>query len=414
VGILEESANSFFGGKTKHHQQKPEQIEQTSTTVNAVDDTHFTTCNEKLIQSNLGTERNRSTPCRFSFSPFYMMSSSKQPPTSEKLMVSLVDAKLPIRQGQTLSLSKLSCGSQESSLFLKVPRSMTIHPLQEATDSSQIICEMQSISTDFGSFLLTPTNTLIGKDSNLYVTTPVDPLFFLLQHSPSSEQWQPWDQIMESMSPIIRSILPSDKNQLMHLYARMAITEDEVYYKFSIKKSLDWLEQKFTVTQEILNQQQKKDQNSYAESSFNNGRSSVASNFCLGKQATATSNKMTDEALKEEQQRLEATREERLKERCRIDAAQIICDYLNEEWRQRFLAHVNLEASVLEPKKALVTAAPGKPLAPSTDIPMPPPTKKSKPAVKVSSGIKKLGKVNIKGMQKMSFFFAKKENKAKT
>ena len=331
------------------------------------------------------------------------MSASNQPPTSERLMVSLIDSSLPIRQGQRFTLTKFSCGAQPTSLFLQVPRQTGMSSVKESSENSHQLCELQSVPVDFGSFLVTPTNTLIGKDSNLYVTTPVDPLFFILQHEPASTQWQPWDQIVEGMGATERSILPEDSNQLMHLFTRMPVSDDETYYKFSVTKALSWLQQKFKRVQETLERQCKEAQKSNGNS---NGRSSMASNFNVGNQATG-SNTMSEQELKTEQEKLQATRDKRISEKCQAEALQIICDYLNETWKLRFLNHVDLDASLLEPKKA---PKPSEKRPAPTDFPVPE-VKKQKAIVKTTSvALKKLAKVNTNGMKKMSAFFTKKEN----
>ena len=343
------------------------------------------------------------------------MSSVSQPPTNEKLIVSLVDTKLDLRQAQKFELSELSLGSHPTSLYLKVPRQVNLSSTKEVQDASIHLCEMQSLSADFGSFLMTPSNTVVGKDSTLYLTTCVDPLFLVLQHEPASDRWQPWDQIVEGMDATLRSALPADRNQLMHLFARMPVSDDEIYYKFSVAKSLGWLQKKFARVQETLEKQQKHKTDSIQPSKDScNSRSSVASNFHLGKQATES----TSTAAKAEQEQQHAARKERIIERCRADALQIVCEYLNETWKLRFLTHVNLESSLLEPPKPANKSSSGEKrsgnVTTATDLALPP-SKKSKTVVSSSTvGLKKLAKVNTKGMKKMSAFFSVKKENIKT
>ena len=337
------------------------------------------------------------------------MSSSSLEKPSEKLIVSVVDANLPLRQGETLQVSTFPFGSSSTpSLYLQVPKqskNLTLAPdtSSSASDASYHLCEIQSLPADFGSFLLTPGNTIVGKDDNLYITTAVDPLFLFLQHEPVADQWQPWDQIVEGMDATLRAALPHDRNQLTHLYARMPVDEQEVYYKFSTSKALAWLQQKFERVQETLVKQQKA-QTNIASSS----RSSTANNFHLGKQATSTS---TSQTAQEQQERQQALRRERDAQRCRAEAVQIICDYLNETWKLRFLNHVDLDKKLLE-----ATVSPGKRAAASTGESAVPVPKKAKTTTVVRTttpGQKKLAKVNTKGMKKMTAFFgvvAKKEN----
>ena len=346
-------------------------------------------------------------------------------------MVSLVDANLPLRHGQTLSLSKLTCASQQTSLYLQVPRqtNSTINNNETSADATNYICEIQALPTDFGSFLLTPSNMVIGKDSNLYTTTIVDPLFLVLQQSDKfPEQWQPWDQIVQSsMDAALRAILPPDRNQCMHFFARMPIAEDEVYYKFSTSKALAWLQKKFVKVQETLEQQQQ--EAAMVQSKTSNCRNAstgtaaaaMASTFVLcnqGKQQSETQESAAEQAKKR------AAKQERMKQRCRADALQILCDYLNETWKARFLQHVNLDASLLAPPTAnksatshksasspSSTTAEKRPASSSpTDLALPP-TKKPKGPPATTVGFKKLAKANTKGMQQLSVFFGvKKEN----
>lgn len=336
------------------------------------------------------------------------MSSSSLERASEKLIVSVVDANLPLRQSQTLQVSNLSLGSSSTpSLYFQVPKqskNLTLAPdtSSSVSDASYHLCEIQSLPADFGSFLVTPGNTIVGKDANLYLTTAVDPLFLLLQHEPVADQWQPWDQIVEGIDATLRAALPHDRNQLTHLYNRMPVDEQEVYYKFSTSKALAWLQQKFERVQETLVKQQK------AQTNIASARSSTANNFHLGKQATSRS---TSQTTKEQQERQQALRRERDAQRCRAEAVQIVCDYLNETWKLRFLNHVNLDEELLE-----ATVSAGKRAASSTGESAVPVPKKAKTTTLVRTttpGQKKLAKVNTKGMKKMTAFFgvvAKKKN----
>ena len=126
------------------------------------------------------------------------------------------------------------------------------------------------------------------------------------------------------------------------------------------------------------------------------------------------------QACKEQQKRQDALRQERIVQRCRAEALQIICDYLNETWKLRFLNHVNLDDKLLQAGGA---ATPGKRPSPSagkaaeTVVPVPKKTKTITTGrgttTTMTLGQKKLAKVNTKGMKKMTAFFGvakKKEN----
>jgi len=338
-------------------------------------------------------------------------------------MVSLVDANLPLRHGQTLTLSKLACASQRSSLYLQIPRRTNLSANNDKTtsvDATNHICEIQAIPTDFGSFLVTPSNTVIGKDSNLYVTTIVDPLFLVLQQSDKfPDQWQPWEQIVEScMDTALKAVLPSDKDQFMHLFARMPIDDEEVYYKFSTCKALAWLQKKFVKVQQTLEQQQEEstmESNGSTGGGIGTALSAMASTFVIGNQGNQQRETRESQAAQAQKR---AAKRERTKERCRADAVQILCDYLNETWKIQFLQHVDLDASLLasptdKNKTGLDNSSSASEKRSPNDLALPPPTKKPKVQVggTTTVGYKKLAKTNVKGMQRLSAFFSvKKEN----
>jgi hypothetical protein len=334
-------------------------------------------------------------------------------------ILSLVDATLSAHLSRPsgpplLALTKHPHHNDEA-LYVQVPRREAAQPDDaDDADAAMLIGEFQALPTDLGAFLLQPAGMVVSNPA-LYMLTAVDPLFWLLpvtqpasssSSTASSDQWQPWAQLLAAWPAAVRRALPADRRQLGHLYARMAVDDDEVYYKFSPTKALHWLGQKVARTRTVLVAQA-------AASAASETREATATTatFFLGGQATHSSDATLDAA--ETLRRRQAHQETR----AQAEALQIVCQYLTEEWQQRLLTHLDLAATLLAP--AAKPKAPAAPKRPHFDADMAaedddaPVVKKKKLVVAAKTmGLKQLAKVNTKGMQKMSAFFGvrKKEN----
>lgn len=247
--------------------------------------------------------------------------------------------------------------------------------------------ELQCTHHEFSAFLV--DSDVVGEP-HLYTSTKVDPLFWLLRPKALSETpWQPLDQLLQDLCD--PRVVPYLKNP-DHI---LATTEmDEVYYKCSMDKALAWLTKKYSRVEAVLRQQAKLAHRSADESAMSN-------NFCPADEALPTDG--TPVTIDEQ--------------RVRDESLQVVCSYLCPEWQARFLEHMNTDRSVLSPKKkkARISGASTEDwnasltsLATGQGCQAPPDTKKDQPQ---TQGIKKLAKVNTKGMKKLGSFFTKKENK---
>lgn len=335
------------------------------------------------------------------------------------------------------------------------------------------LCEIQTLSPSgcgdlddeqeeiFSSFLIkTGSIPKVTGHGKLYTITDVDPLFFLLpeerfrdrevkesknrqensrddSNRRKNNQWQPLDQILDRIDPILRSCV--DPNQILNLYATMNLESGETFFKFSTERALRWLERKQKALEIFFIDQQHQQENQQTEklnSSLVSLRTDGATfapgfhipadphNLVQPKQESPTSSNDND-----------AKRVE-LAVQAKEDSIQIICSYLNEEWRNRFLEQVHATGQVLQgtsqqhrTKRAQASRTEDESIqtailseSKNNDDNFDwmqknsslQPQKKSKKDTAMSSGIKKLAKVDTRGMKTMSAFFGastKQENK---
>jgi hypothetical protein len=217
---------------------------------------------------------------------------SKPHHDAKQRILSLVDATLsahlsPPSGPPLLALTKHPHHNDEA-LYVQVPRREAAQP--DDADAAMLIGEFQALPTDLGAFLLQPAGMVVSNPA-LYMLTAVDPLFWLLpatQQSSSSsttnDQWQPWAQLLAAWPAAVRRALPADRRQLGHLYARMAVDDDEVYYKFSATKALHWLTAKVARTRTVLVAQA-----AASEESETREATATTATFFLGGQATNSS-----------------------------------------------------------------------------------------------------------------------------
>lgn len=261
------------------------------------------------------------------------------------------------------------------------------------------ICELQSIAAHkhcYGAFLV---GSRVVDDPNLYVLTSIDPLFFFLSHWTTPTSYQPLSQLMTCIPPEIATSV--ETSQLKHILQVMAIGEDELYYKLSVDKTLVWLKRKQEHVQTVLEQQEatkKRPLEAAFAASFRRPEQSENNAPPMKTEAAAVTSMSKEESI------------------------QIVCNYINETWTERFLKHCSVSPSLLQggtrkrPRQEDVvvsTAATtsGLPavtmdwhneLQQTTQPPKPPPAK-------LSVAAKKLAKVNTKGMKPMSSFFTIKK-----
>lgn len=270
--------------------------------------------------------------------------------------------------------------------------------------------EMQSLSRLYGSFLV---GSRVISNGALHVMTRIDPLFFILRSlSKASHQWQPLDQLE------VPSGISVELGQWKHLYVVKHLGDDLILYKFSPEKALAWLVKKQEAAHGILCQQLLDTKQSNEKENLEGGGGAFSNNFKLADDEKEHKDKnTTPETTKSH---LSCTERGFLKE----ESVQVVCEYLEKEWQCKLRNHLGLQES--EPasntnkrSRASWEANPGQDdanqllaftmgTAASTkeeDV------KKKEPAK--SAGLKRLAKVNTKGMKSLSNFFGSKKKAKK-
>eukprot|EP00532_Pseudo-nitzschia_australis_P000988 CAMPEP_0168203696 /NCGR_PEP_ID=MMETSP0139_2-20121125/24992_1 /TAXON_ID=44445 /ORGANISM="Pseudo-nitzschia australis, Strain 10249 10 AB" /LENGTH=293 /DNA_ID=CAMNT_0008129565 /DNA_START=8 /DNA_END=887 /DNA_ORIENTATION=- len=161
--------------------------------------------------------------------------------------------------------------------------------------------------------IISPQNQNMVKDGDLYLINRIDPLFFYLptqsieeqdsvgtngdddnKPEPRKKSWQPYNQFLEQSKLSSEVTKFISEKQLQHICS--TFENEELYFKFSIEKSLDWLKKK-------------QDTNEVA--------TPHASKTDKSKLATQTDTKFL-----------------------RIESLQIVCNYLNQTWSKKFVEHM--------------------------------------------------------------------------
>lgn len=297
---------------------------------------------------------------------------------------------------------------------------------------SHMIVETQSLEADFSSFLV---GRHVVKDGNLYVLSPVDPLFFVLQghgkiqnNQPSS--WQPFEQALECLchDKVVRDCVT--ESQLGHLCQTLCNdqTDNVAYFKFSETKALAWLKKKQERVQQCLVQQEQARQRRLDELLINRPQGStskaggsVSSTFYVPEDpmaATPSTSQTTKDGV------ISHGTLQQLK----FDSLQIVCNYLSDEWTTKLLVTMELSHDQVfappQSQKATTTnggdtskniyeKSLGAPVSSSTTpAKITPKPKKAEPARSVAN--KRLEKVNKRGMSSLASFFGPPQKKQTT
>jgi len=284
----------------------------------------------------------------------------------------------------------------------------------------------------------------------------VDPLYLLLPYFQNEEKWQPWTQIAQAKnipSEIMTVIKP---DQLKHFFLiNDSYGDDMILYKFKKEKVLEWLTKKKKRVQAFLTNQfmaNKTKELKLSNDFQNSDGGAFSASFHLPDQDSIVtpskvdgieprlepgSSSMTNNGLKSNSSDGEYIHR---------SASQIICEYLPDDWQRDFLNECGLTTNDLSKKKKNADAMKGTVTSfqneeSSVDVVTPPSSskriaaitsdsgmseadklmqytmgnldngneeknsKKRKDAPK-SMGLKRLSKVNTKGMKSMTSFFS--------
>lgn len=305
--------------------------------------------------------------------------------------------------------------------------------LVQNNDKSQTIVETQSLEADFSSFLV---GRHVVKDGNLYVLSPVDPLFFVLQGRCANQNkqptsWQPFDQALESLchDKTVRESVT--ELQLGHLCQILCTdqTDNVAYYKFSETKALAWLKKKQERVYQCLLYQEQQRQRRLQElltkrpqgSTSNAAGGSSSSTFYIPEDpmvATPTAS----------QTRKDGVIPQKTLQNLRLESLQVVCNYLSDEWTTKLLSSMETSQDQVfashQTTKALVATtcedgaskniyqnnnSTAHSTSSSTTTPK---QKKVEPARSVAN--KRLEKINKRGMSSLASFFGPVKKKQAT
>lgn len=328
------------------------------------------------------------------------------------------------------------------------------------------IYEIQSVRCNSGKYASYFVGSRIISNPELYLTTRVDPLYFALSHfhrivkkgdeqSDKLDKWQPWDQALTDLpSPILRALgLDPALNingikevgQLAHLLDVSDMCGDDLLLcKFSEESTLKWLVAKFNQALEALRtrQLQKKKRDLERRQEMNVSGGAKSSSFNMVTDEDAEEKKQEEETGLPKQNSealviLSSNEEESLK----AGSLQLICNYIPVEWRQKLTKELGMAEADWKGKSkassasneehagekrsraswegnhgqedadALLAYTMGTSNANASDKSSSDNKKGTKNAQ--SAGLKRLAKVNKKGMKSLSSFFGAAKKKQK-
>lgn len=328
------------------------------------------------------------------------------------------------------------------------------------------IYEIQSVRCNSGKYASYFVGSRIISNPELYLTTRVDPLYFALSHfhrivkkgdeqSDKLDKWQPWDQALTDLpSPILRALgLDPALNingikevgQLAHILDVSDMCGDDLLLcKFSEDSALKWLVAKFNQALEALRtrQLQKKKRDLERRQEMNVSGGAKSSSFNMVTEEDAEEKKQEEETDLPKQNSealviLSSNEEESLK----AGSLQLICNYIPVEWRQKLTKELGMAEADWKGKSkassasneehagekrsraswegnhgqedadALLAYTMGTSNANASDKSSSDNKKGTKNAQSV--GLKRLAKVNKKGMKSLSSFFGAAKKKQK-
>jgi len=338
--------------------------------------------------------------------------------------------------------------------------SMREYALLSSRTKQLSIHEIQTVLPHSGKFASHFVGSRIISNPLFFALSRVDPLFFALAHfqrviaaktlgdAGQLEKWQPIDQTLAHVPSIIMKVLHLPTSlasngvdqigQLSHLLdVSNMCGGDLILCKFSNERTLKWLVVKFERSVEALRRRLSDKKRRATKKSYGQrtrGESGAfSSSFSLAESegphdaASRRSDATKDSnGGKREIIRFDLSKEE--EQSISVDALQLVCDYLSTEWKEKLCKEVGLTNGDLIGKKKIKpsptsdgqkkTVINGQKRARgqedadallqyttgSNDLKAITREKKQKCVAK-SVGLKRLAKVNTKGMKSMTSFF---------
>ena len=269
-----------------------------------------------------------------------------------------------------------------------------IYEIQKIQNKSH--SKSQSKNKTFGSYFV---NSQVVQDGALYVSSRVDPLFWVLyylqtQNDLDLSKWNPSDQVLSMLPTALQMAL--DKTQLGHILDQNdELCEDTLLYKFSETRTLAWLKAKYERSLLAVEAKFVAVQQEHQSQEF----SAIDPSLNLGGDEN-DENPTTSQAGN-----TLASQEMQVKQY----ALDLVCQYINEEWRSKFCLHLGLELdtgkkrqpNTPENKRSWESYATTGTITPEDKQEL----KKQKTSAAQTAGLKKLAKVSTKGMKSLASFF---------
>eukprot|EP00571_Detonula_confervacea_P013481 CAMPEP_0172306040 /NCGR_PEP_ID=MMETSP1058-20130122/7198_1 /TAXON_ID=83371 /ORGANISM="Detonula confervacea, Strain CCMP 353" /LENGTH=400 /DNA_ID=CAMNT_0013017811 /DNA_START=54 /DNA_END=1256 /DNA_ORIENTATION=- len=333
------------------------------------------------------------------------------------------------------------------------------------------IHEIQTVAPHSGKYASYFVGSRIISNPALHITTRVDPLFFALAHfqramskgGAGAEQlgkWQPWDQALGDLPSLIMRALNLDPNlninginevgQLGHLIDVSDMCGDDlVLCKFSEERTLKWLVAKFERAVEAMRRRLHEKKRRAVETkqdlnSMQGGSGAFSSSFTVAEEEPkdVPGEEKKDESNEEEL--LDSVLRKVEEHSIRVGGLQLICGYIPTEWKSKLSKEVGItDEDWMGKKKNKSSAstngeesnAPGEKRSRSSwenigqegadallqftsggsgksgSVITPGDKKEVRNAQSV--GLKRLAKVNTKGMKSMASFFGASKKKKK-
>ena len=378
--------------------------------------------------------------------------------SESKPMVAIIDGRgggSSTAPTSIVSMSDPCSGSTRQYLTHKLRKtnSKTADGYGRKTQDQPGIYEIQSLphprSETYSSFFV---DSRVVSNPHLHLVTPMDPLYFLLPYFETEEKWQPWNQIVQAKAIPSEVINRIDMAQLKHLFlVNDSYGDDMILYKFKKEQGLDWLKKKMNRVEDFL-QLQVLLQDKRIEAKEENGGAfntsfHLSSNSAHGGDCSSSSTPSATSESANNEKSLTSSQKALVKQ----SAVQVICEYLSDRWQEEFLKSQSMTRECLATRfqKKIAVSTP-KPIEKcsntSVEVTPPPSTsalkrpfsepkmseadklmqytlgnvggesteqqnaKKAKEAAQ-SMGLKRLSKVNTKGMKSMTSFFTAKPKK---
>ena len=314
------------------------------------------------------------------------------------------------------------------------------------------IHETQAVAPSNGKYSSYFVGSRIISNPALHISSRVDPLFFALEHfqrrlargDSKLETFQPYDQALEGINSLILLALGLDPKlvvngkdgpgQLLHICeANDMCGDDLILIKFSQQRTTAWLKMKFenalvAVRNRVVERKRWESHRAYELANLRGGNGAFCSGFALEEDTPKMEESGTKDLVIDEEIKLTCLEETQIK----VHALQLVSNYLPTYWKMKLSREVGVTAEDNEQKwepaktgkrtreswegavgqsdsEALVAFSQGHSSAGSKAVT--PGAEKKCVKNAQSHGLKRLAKVNKKGMKTLSTFFGAKKKK---